>query len=84
MSTNPRKRSTGLKVSITPNTHAHLVAVAEAIGQTPATAAAFAIGQWVSQQKRTLAATENAINSMVDRMAPELVDQLKTLSKEKP
>lgn len=82
--TNPRKRASAIKVSLTPQLHADLVTVSEAIGQTPATAASFAIGQWVSQQKRTLAATENAINSMVDRMAPELVDQLKTLSKEKP
>ena len=76
MSTNPRKRSVGFKVSITPTTHADLVLVAEAIGQTPATAAAFAIGQWVSQQKRALGATEQAIDAMVKHAGPELAKQM--------
>lgn len=76
MSTNPRKRSTGMKVSLTPSTYTDLVAVAEAIGQTPATAASFAIGQWVSQQKRALGATESAINAMVEKAGPELAKQL--------
>lgn len=76
MSTNPRKRSVGFKVSITPTTHADLVLVAESIGQTPATAAAFAIGQWVATQKRALSATESAINAMVEHAGPELVKQM--------
>lgn len=83
MSTNPRKRSIGMKISLTPNTHADLVAVAEAFGQTPATAAAFAIGQWVSQQKRTIGATESAINAMVEKAGPDLIKQLSLMGGEK-
>ena len=52
--TNPKKRSHAIKVSLTSALHADLVNVAEALGQTPATAASFAIGQWVAQQKNSL------------------------------
>jgi hypothetical protein len=83
MSTNPRKRSLGMKISITPTLHADLVAVAEAFGQTPATAASFAIGQWVAQQKRTISATETAINAMVEKAGPDLIKQLSLLGGEK-
>lgn len=83
MSTNPRKRSLGMKISITPALHADLVQVAEAMGQTPATAASFAIGQWVAQHKRSFAATENAINAMVEKAGPEIVQQLSFMRGEK-
>ena len=76
MSTNPRKRSTGMKISLTPQLHDDLVMVATAIGQTPATSASFAIGQWVATQKRALSATESAINAMVEHAGPELVKQM--------
>lgn len=79
MSTNPRKRATAIKVSLTPALHADLVAVAEAIGQTPATAASFAIGQWVAQHKRTIDATQQAIDKMVEYSGPELSKQIALL-----
>lgn len=71
-STNPRKRSVGMKVSMTEQLHADLVVAAEAIGQTPATAASFAIGQWVAQQKRTHGAADLAVSSLVEQIAPDL------------
>lgn len=73
---NPRKRSTPFKVMLTPVMHADLVQVAEAIGQTPATVASFAIGYWVAQQKRNLAAGEAAATALVEKAAPELAKQL--------
>lgn len=76
MSTNPRKRSVGMKISLTPALYADLVAVGEAMGQTPATSASFAIGQWVAHQKRALGATEQAIDAMVKETAPELARQM--------
>lgn len=79
-STNPRKRGSAIKVSLTAALHADLVAVAEAIGQTPATAASVAIGTWVAQQKRALHAGETAINALVDKAAPEFVEQLRLLA----
>lgn len=80
-STNSRKRASAIKVSMTAQLHADLVQVAEAIGQTPATAASFAIGQWVAQQKRTLSAMDTAVNSMVETAAPEIRAALANLAK---
>lgn len=65
-----------MKISLTPALYADLVLVAEAIGQTPSTAASFAIGQWVAQQKRTLDAGDKAITAMVKEAGPELAKQL--------
>lgn len=79
-STNPRKRASAIKVSLTPALHADLVTVAEAIGQTPATAASVAIGMWVATQKRALNAGETAINALVDKAGPEMVEQLRLLA----
>lgn len=79
-STNPKKRSAAIKVSLTAQLHADLVEVAEMLGQTPATAASFAIGQWVAQQKRSLTAGEKAVNALVDGVGPELVKQLSLLT----
>ena len=79
-STNPRKRASAIKVSLTASLHADLVTVAEAIGQTPATAASFAIGQWVAQQKRTLNAGETAMNALVEKAAPEMVEQMRLMA----
>jgi|LauGreDrversion4_2_1035121.scaffolds.fasta_scaffold551309_2 hypothetical protein len=80
-STNPRKRASAIKVSMTAQLHADLVQVAEAIGQTPATAASFAIGQWVAQQKRTLSAMDTAVTAMVETAAPEIRTAMATLAK---
>lgn len=79
-STNPRKRASAIKVSLTPVLHADLVAVAEAIGQTPATAASVAIGMWVAQQKHALNAGETAIKALVDKSGPEVVEFLRLLA----
>lgn len=79
-SNNPKKRSHAIKVSLTSALHADLVNVAEALGQTPATAASFAIGQWVAQQKNSLGALNTAVNALAEKMAPELVDGLRNLA----
>lgn len=79
-STNPKKRSHAIKVSLTSALHADLVNVAEALGQTPATAASFAIGQWVAQQKSSLSAGKTAVNALVDKAGPELVGLIRNLA----
>lgn len=79
-STNPKKRGNAVKVSLTAQLHADLVEVSSMLGQTPATAASFAIGQWVAQQKRSLTAGEKAMNAMVEGMGPEIVKQLSLLA----
>lgn len=77
--TNPKKRSHAIKVSLTSALHADLVNVAEALGQTPATAASFAIGQWVAQQKNSLNAGATAVNAMVEKAGPEMVSLMRNL-----
>jgi hypothetical protein len=79
-STNPKKRSHAIKVSLTSALHADLVAVSGALGQTPATAASFAIGQWVAQQKSSLSAGTTAVNALVDKAGPELVSIMRNLA----
>lgn len=78
--TNPKKRSHAIKVSLTSALHADLVNVAESLGQTPATAASFAIGQWVAQQKNSLSAGTTAVNALVDKAGPELVSLMRNLA----
>lgn len=75
-STNPRKRAQAIKVSLTAQLYADLVEIAEAYGQTPATSASFAIGQWVAQNKRNLAAGEAVASKLVAHAGPELVAAL--------
>lgn len=79
-STNPKKRSAAIKVSLTSQLHADLVEVASMLGQTPATAASFAIGQWVAQQKRSLGAAEKAVNAVVEGLGPEMAKQFSLLA----
>jgi len=78
-STNPKKRDSAIKVMLTPALREQLDQIAEAIGQTPSTAAAFAIGQWVAQQKRTMTATETALQSLMQSVGPEMVEQMRQM-----
>jgi hypothetical protein len=78
-STNPKKRDAAIKVMLTPGLRADLDLVAEAIGQTPSTAAAFAIGQWVAQHKRAMSATETALQSLMQSVGPEMVEQMRQI-----
>ena len=73
-STNPKKRDAAVKVMLTPALRQELDAVAEAMGQTPSTAASFAIGQWVAQQRNSL--------QMGDKIAAEMARQYGPLIEE--
>lgn len=74
---NPRKRSVPLKITLTPVMHANLVRVAESLGQTPATAASFAVGQFVASQIRVTETTERFTSDLVGQMGGELTSFLK-------
>lgn len=82
-STNPKKRDAAIKVMLTPAMREKLDRVAEQLGQTPATAASFAIGQWVAQHERNLAAADTAVNAMVEKTGPELASILRQLAEGK-
>lgn len=76
-STNPKKRDAAIKVMLTPAMREKLDRVAEALGQTPATAASFAIGQWVSQHERQINAADTAIQAILAQAGPEITEALK-------
>lgn len=82
-STNPRKRSVAVKAMVTEQLHADLVAVAEAMGQTPSTAAAFAIGSWVALQKRHVDIGNKVADSLMASGAEVLKEQMSFLGKGK-
>lgn len=72
-STNPKKRDSAIKVMLTPAMREKLDQVAEGLGQTPATAASFAIGQWVAQQHRQMQAADTAMKALIDQAGPEVI-----------
>jgi len=72
-------RSVPFKITITPELHERLRAVAAQLGQAPATVASMAVGQFVANMTNQLGAAERATSQMVERMAPEVSAQLKIL-----
>lgn len=70
-------RTSPLKVVITPELHERLRRVAAQLGQAPATIAAMAIGQYVTQMQSTFGATDRAIDKMMDAVGPGMAEQLK-------
>jgi hypothetical protein len=74
-----QKRSKQIKLTITPDMHARLVALGERLGQAPATLASMAISLYVAQQESSLNAGQRAVDAMVGQMAPELQHHLRDL-----
>lgn len=72
-------RTFPLKVTITPELHERLRAVAAQLGQAPATIAAMAIGQYVAQMQNSLGAGDRMIEKVWGSMAPQVQEQLKLL-----
>lgn len=81
-STNPKKRDAAIKVMLTPALREQLDQVAETLGQTPSTAASFAIGQWVAQQQRNLAIPEHMASAMVAQHGPAIAEALEIFKRE--
>jgi predicted transcriptional regulator len=79
---NPRKRSSPVKIMLTPAMHDQLRQVAETLGQTPATIAAIAVGQFVAQHSRTANTTESAMRALVDQIGPEFAEQMRLMGKD--
>lgn len=83
-SENPRKRSVALKITVTPTLHADLVRVAEALGQTPATLASVAVGQFVAAQLRSLDSSGKFMEQLAGSIGPEVADSLRKLIEAAP
>lgn len=75
------KRSSSVKVMLHPDMHEKLRALADALGQAPATIASLAVSQYVLQQTRALGASERAVEGLMASMAPEMTEHLKNLTK---
>jgi hypothetical protein len=72
-------RSHQLKVTMTPEIHARLVALSEKLGQSPATVASMAISQYVNQQEATLGAPQRMVDTMLSQFMPQLMAQMDQL-----
>jgi predicted transcriptional regulator len=67
-----QKRSTAIKVTVTPEMHARLVVLSERLAQSPATIASFAISQYVAQQSAALEVGQKVADSFVGSLAPDV------------
>jgi predicted DNA-binding protein len=70
-------RSVALKITITPELHARLRALAAELGQAPATVASLAIGQYVASTSRAFGAGERMVDAMAKEAGPAMVEQMK-------
>nr|CRY96507.1 hypothetical protein [uncultured prokaryote] len=78
-STSTTKRSSSVKVMLHPDMHEKLRALAEHLGQAPATVASLAVSQYVAQQTVALGATERAMTGFFEALAPQVQETLTKL-----
>lgn len=69
-----------MKITVTPALHADLVRVAEALGQTPATLASVAVGQYVAAQRRALESGGQFLQQLAGHVGPELASMARKLA----
>lgn len=75
-STNPKKRSSTLKVMLQPKMHDDLRALAERLGQAPSTLASIALSQYIAQQTAMLGATDRALAGLFEQVLPMLQEMV--------
>lgn len=73
------KRSTAIKVNLTPELHERLREVAAQLGQAPATVASMAIGQYVANLSSSLGAGQRAVDNLTAQIGPQMFEQLKLI-----
>lgn len=69
-------RSRQLKLTVTPEMHSRLVALAEKLGQTPATLGSMALSLYVTQQEANLGAPQRMVDNMISQLMPQILQQL--------
>lgn len=79
-STSTNKRSSSVKVMLHPEMHEKLRALAEHLGQAPATVASMAVSQFVAQQTVALGATERAMQGFFESLAPAVKEMMEASS----
>ena len=70
------KRTSAVKVLLSEDMHEKLRALADNLGQTPATLASIAVSQYVHQQTASAGAAERAIAGIFEKVAPDLLRML--------
>lgn len=69
-------RSQQLKLTMTPDMYGRLLALAEKLGQSPATLASVALSLYVTQQESTLGAPQRMVDNMLAQLMPQMLDQM--------
>jgi len=73
-----------MSVKLTPDMREKLAYVSKQFGQSPATVASFAIGQYIATQSVALNASENIANKFVSALSPGLTELLNKLTESEP
>lgn len=73
------KRSGDVRMKVSDDVEARLLRISELFGLPPSTLAAFAVGQWLSQQERTLQLSETIGNKVVETMGEAITKELQQL-----
>lgn len=74
------KRTSSIKVNLTPELHERLREVAAQLGQTPATLASMAIGQYVANLASGLGATHRMVDAVANHLGPQMAEQFKQMT----
>lgn len=82
--TNPKKRSSTLKIMLHPKMHEDLRALAERLGQASATLASIAVSQYVAQQTASLGASDRAMAGLFESVGPMLQQMLENVPETPP
>lgn len=72
-----QKRAKPVKVLMTEATYSRLVALGEALGQTPSTLASVAVSEYVAKMTSQFSMGEKAMNALISEVAPGLKEQMK-------
>jgi predicted transcriptional regulator len=70
------KRSSAVKIMLHPDMAQKLRALADHLGQTPATLASIAVSQYVAQQTAALETTARVVEGFFEHIAPEVLNSL--------
>lgn len=73
------KRSGDVRMKVSSEVQARMLRISELYGLPPTTLAAFAVGQWLAQQERTLQLSETMGNKMAETMGEAFTKELQQL-----
>ena len=77
------KRTQGMKVNLSPDMHAKLLAVSESLGLAPTLVATMAISEYVALKHLAFASHENRLEKTFEALLPHLLPMFQSLSEKK-